>query len=679
MNRIKTWLLRNKHIRNLNEVISRNKYSSWIKNLLFNNDYWMLVCWFLGAQVICFAIELMQYGNLEETKNFFLNNTEIIRINILIIMAVTSVSFLFKRKYFVYTILGFILLGLGMSNRILLHTKGEPLTYFDIFLLKEAIEVSGQYIDKTMVISIILIFIIAISILFIVWKVMKKQQFFSGWIVYLMIFIVLLSTPMSIKAARDNGIIEDRFWDIISSYKANGFSYSFLSTIEASKRKTPDNYNENKVLELKEKVQQQEQINSIEDLDADVIMIQLESFFDPLLLEGISYNIDPISTFREMSDKYTSGISKVPTFGGGTVKSEFEFLTGMSIDCFSPGEIPYNTILRKQAVESMPSILKKYGLKAHALHNFEGTFYGRDEVYKNLGFDTFTPIEYMSGFAGTPLGWPKDEGLLDYIDAALNSTTENDFIYVVTAQGHGGYDYGDEYDKVIEVDGEIDENDKRQLEYYCNQLYETDQFIKSLIEYLEKRDKPTIVSFISDHLPSLNILNNESYNLEKYQVDYFIWDNIGLEKSDEDIEAYQLSTKILNLLNVSDSIMQNIHNTFKNDADYVDSLNILQYDILFGKHYYLEGQYPFEKVNTKLGIRNISVKDKYIKNGDLIIKGENFTGSSRVFVKNKMYDTVLIDNTELQVLGFDDDINLVSVNQVAGQAGRNNKILGNRE
>lgn len=619
------------------------------------------------------------YGVFEETRNFFENNPEVVRINILILLAVTSISFLFRRKYFVYTILSFILLGLGVSNRILLHTKGEPLTYFDMFLLREAIGVSKQYINKAIMIKAIIIVIIAIGILFSMWKFVKKQRFFSGWVVYSIIICVIVSMPISIKVARSNGVIEDRFWDIISSYKSNGFCYSFLATIEASKRKAPDNYNKNKLMKLKEEAHQQEKKQSIDELDVDVIMVQLESFFDPLLLEGISYNIDLISTFREMSNKYTSGTSKVSTFGGGTVKSEFEFLTGMSIDCFSPGEIPYNTVLRKNAVESVPSILKNYGLKTHAIHNFEGTFYGRDEVYKSLGFDTFTPIEYMSGFESTPLGWPKDEILLKYIDEALNSTVENDFIYVITAQGHGGYDYEEDYDKVIKIDGDINEGDKNQLEYYCNQLYETDQFIKSLIDYLEKRDKPTIVSFISDHLPSLNIINNELYNIEKYQVDYFIWDNIGLEKFDEDIESYQLSTKILNSLNVFDGIMQNIHNTFKNNTDYLDSLNILQYDILFGKHYYLEEQYPFEKVNTKLGIRNISIKDKYIKDGDLIIRGKNFTGSSRIFVKNKMYDTVFVDSTELRVIGFNNDINLVSVNQVASQAGRNNKILGNRE
>lgn len=675
MNKVKNWLLGNKYIRKLNEVISRNKYTAWIKNLLFNNDYWMLVCWFLGAQLICFAIEVMQYGNLEETINFFQNNTEIIRINILIILSVTSVSFLFKRKYFVYTILSFILLGLGMSNRILLHTKGEPLTYFDIFLLKEAIRVSGQYIDKTMIISTIFIFTILISILFIIWKVVKKQRFFSGWIVYLLIFIVIVSTPTSIKFARENGIIEDKFWDLISNYKANGFSYSFLSTVEASRRKKPDNYNKENILELKDKVQEQQKIDSIGKLDADVIVVQLESFYDPLKLEGIIYSIDPITTFRELSNKFTSGEAKVSTFGGGTVKSEFEFLTGMSIEGFSPGEVPYNTVLRKQAVESIPNILRDYGLKSHGIHNFEGTFYGRDEVYKNIGFDTFTPIEYMNDYECTPLEWVKDNILVKYISNALESTEENDFVYVVTAQDHGGYDYDGEYDKLITVDGDLDETERHQLEYYCSQLYETDQFIKSLIEYLENRDEPTIAVFVSDHLPSLNIINNRVSNDDKYIVNYVMWDNMGLEKEDENIEAYQLSTKLLNSIGVSNGIMQNIHNEFKNDDDYKEKLNLLQYDILFGKHYCLENKYPFTSVNTKIGIKEITVKKKYMDNGNLIIEGENFTEFSKVYIKNKMYDTVFVGETELRVDNFNDDLDKVSVNQVARQAGRNNKIL----
>ena len=675
MEKIRGWLLNNKYIKKINNALSKNKYTDWLKRAFINNTYGMLVLWFIGARLLCFAIEFMQYKDFDETMNFFNNNPEVIRVNVLILMTVTAISFLFKRKYFVYTIISFVLIGLGAANSMLLNTKGEPLTYFDIFLLKEAIEVSSRYINKEMIISVIAIVIFVISTLVIIWKLVKKQRFFSGWIVYILIFITILSTPLSIKAAKDNGIIEDKFWDLISNYKSNGFTYSFYSTVKASKRKQPSNYNEKSILKLKDRVLAQEQVSSKDAVDANIIMVQLESFYDPLRLADVKFSKDPIPTFRELSKNYSSGEVKVSTYGGGTVKSEFEFLTGLSIDCFSPGEVPYNTVLRKQAVESMPSILRNYGLKSHAVHNFEGTFYGRDEVYKNIGFDTFVPIEYMNNYGNTPLGWIKDDILVRYIDQALESTEKNDFVYVVTNQCHGGYDYDGEYDKLITVEGDLDETEHKQLEYYCTQLYETDQFIKSLIEYLENRGEPTVVIFVPDHLPSLNVINNKVSNEDKYIVDYVTWNNIGLDKEDENIESYQVSTKLLNSIGVTNGIMQNIHNTFKNDDNYIEELNLMQYDILFGKHYYLEKQYPFTSINTTLGIDKINVKNKYIKNGDLVIEGNNFTEFSKVFVKNKMYDTVLINENEIRVLNFDGDVDEVKVNQIARQAGRNNKIL----
>ena len=358
MDKIRGWLLNNKYIKKINNALSKNKYTDWLKRAFINNTYGMLVLWFIGARLLCFAIEFMQYKDFDETMNFFNNNPEVIRVNVLILMTVTAISFLFKRKYFVYTIISFVLIGLGAANSMLLNTKGEPLTYFDIFLLKEAIEVSSRYINKEMIISVIAIVIFVISTLVIIWKLVKKQRFFSGWIVYILIFITILSTPLSIKAAKDNGIIEDKFWDLISNYKSNGFTYSFYSTVKASKRKQPSNYNEKSILKLKDRVLAQEQVSSKDAVDANIIMVQLESFYDPLRLADVKFSKDPIPTFREFSKNYSSGEVKVSTYGGGTVKSEFEFLTGLSIDCFSPGEVPYNTVLRKQAVESMPSILR---------------------------------------------------------------------------------------------------------------------------------------------------------------------------------------------------------------------------------------------------------------------------------------------------------------------------------
>lgn len=97
MNKVKNWLLGNKYIRKLNEVISRNKYTAWIKNLLFNNDYWMLVLWLVGSFAIFFLIELMQRGNFKDVLEF-INNSTIVGINIGIILIITAISYLFKKS-----------------------------------------------------------------------------------------------------------------------------------------------------------------------------------------------------------------------------------------------------------------------------------------------------------------------------------------------------------------------------------------------------------------------------------------------------------------------------------------------------------------------------------------------------------------------------------------------------
>ena len=80
----------------------------------------------------------------------------------------------------------------------------------------------------------------------------------------------------------------------------------------------------------------------------------------------------------------------------------------MNLDFFGPGEYPYKTILQKTACESMAFDMKNLGYKAHAVHNNEATFYDRHKVFAQLGFDTFTPIEYMYDIERNPTGWCKD-------------------------------------------------------------------------------------------------------------------------------------------------------------------------------------------------------------------------------------------------------------------------------
>ena len=121
--------------------------------------------------------------------------------------------------------------------------------------------------------------------------------------------------------------------------------------------------------------------------------------------------------------------------GAGTANTEFECITGMNLDFFGPGEYPYKTILQKTVCESMAFDMKELGYTSHAIHNNEGTFYDRHKVFAQLGFDTFTPIEYMYDIKRNPTGWCEDEILVDEIVKTLDSTKKQDFIYAISVQG----------------------------------------------------------------------------------------------------------------------------------------------------------------------------------------------------------------------------------------------------
>jgi phosphoglycerol transferase MdoB-like AlkP superfamily enzyme len=200
----------------------------------------------------------------------------------------------------------------------------------------------------------------------------------------------------------------------------------------------------------------------------NIILIQLESFFDPAEVEFFTTSEDPIPTFRHLMNNYSSGYFKVPSVGAGTANTEFEVLTGMNLRYFGPGEYPYKTLLKyeKNQTESVATALKSFGYGAHALHNNGGNFYSRADVFNNLGFDSYTSKEFMNILQMTENGWAKDDVLTQHILNSMDSTEQQDFVFTITVQGHG--DYPEE--KVLEnprilVDGIADEGLKNSWEY----------------------------------------------------------------------------------------------------------------------------------------------------------------------------------------------------------------------
>ena len=88
--------------------------------------------------------------------------------------------------------------------------------------------------------------------------------------------------------------------------------------------------------------------------------------------------------------------------------------------------------------------------------------------------------------------------------------------------------------------------------------------------------------------------------------------------------------------------MQNFHTRYMNSNDqqgYLDKLELLEYDTLYGNDYAFDGHDPFPTTDMKMGIRDILVDHCEIKGDKLWIYGEGFNLYSVVYIDGKSVDT----------------------------------------
>ena len=77
-------------------------------------------------------------------------------------------------------------------------------------------------------------------------------------------------------------------------------------------------------------------------------------------------------------------------------------------------------------------------------------------------------------------------------------------------------------------------------------------------------------------------------------------------------------------------------------------LELLQYDILYGKQYVYGGTSPYQRVKLHLGVKD-TVLDKIekISDGRYYVTGENFTQSAYVEINEELVDATFISPTTL--------------------------------
>ena len=543
--------------------------------------------------------------------------------NALIIMLTLSVALFFSFRRPLLLTISSVWIGLGVANSVLMKFRSTPLSAIDFKVLQSAYSIIGIYLTPLQMVLIgVAVLCVAAGVVVMFVKAPRSRPQYKKVVPALILTAGFVLMPVNTVIKAED--MTSKYESITDTYANYGFACCFTYSIFNTGIEQPEEYNRQEVFNILEGLNVAS--NNHPQEQPNIVLVQLESFFDPAYIKGVTYSEDPVPVFRQLKEQCSTGFLRVPVVGGGTANTEFEVLSGMSLEFFGIGEYPYKTAIADQPCESVSFDLKELGYTAHALHNNTGTFYDRNKVYANLGFDTFTSSEYMRDIERNPLGWIKDKVLAGEIEKALQSTPGRDFVYAVSVQLHGKYPEGPVYeDPPIRVQGVESQEMENSLTYYVNEVREVDAFVGELVQRLADAPEPTVLVFYGDHLPCLDLEESELETGDLYQAEYVIWSNFGLLKEDKDVDAFQLTAEVMGRLGMNNGILTKLHQQQAGTQEYKQNLKVLQYDMLFGGKYSYIGRKAPKATDLKMGLEELSISAVTNDTAYVYIHGAGFT------------------------------------------------------
>lgn len=290
----------------------------------------------------------------------------------------------------------------------------------------------------------------------------------------------------------------------------------------------------------------------------DLVVVQSESLFDPSDLRGVEPG-DSLQNFRALAKKGLSGRLQVPTFAGGTIRTEFELLSGYPLDAFPAVEYPYLGIALHTPT-ALPVALSRFGYETSVVHPFQREFWNREDALRVLGFHS---MHFYDEFYTAPThGWyVTDAALFDRILTMLPDEEDAPprLLFAITMENHGpwGTERPIPADTLAAQPVPDGLSDKAQLELrnYLALLDSGDRALAPFAEALLARSRPTLLLVYGDHLPDLGATYRElGFDNDdkpwKQTVPYLLVGNVGYPEARLDSESEFLASLLLDALQV---------------------------------------------------------------------------------------------------------------------------------
>ena len=608
----------------------------------------------LLACILNFVIEAISRHSVIEAGAYMIGTPLVFLYNAFMIFITFSIVYFFKRRIFVRIIISVFWLVLGVANGYMLLKRVTPFNAQDLKVASDGLALINNYFNGF---ELVILGVGIVSVVVWVISMWKRGGQYTGKMhrIRALIGVIICAALYGVISdqAVDKRVVSTYFGNIAFAYEDYGLPYCFMASVFNTGINEPNDYNEATM----EAIAGDGALTKCETGRAsealpNILFVQLESYFDVSEAEFFTTSKDACPNLRSMFENYSSGYFKVPSVGAGTANTEFEVLTGMNLRYFGPGEYPYKTYVKEKPCESAASALSALGYGTHALHNNGGNFYSRARVFDNMGFDSFTSKEFMNILQTTPKGWATDDILVPNIMESMDTTEGQDFVFTISVQGHGDYPTEPTLENPeIIVSGVEDEGKRNAWEYYVNEVHEMDKFVGELIEAVESRNEPTVLVFYGDHLPTMDLEAKDLKSRYLYNTNYVIWDNIGLEKQDSNLAAYQIMAEVFDRLDIHSGTVFNYHQQRRQTKNYLADLELLQYDIMYGEQYVYENSgAPITEGHMVMGVKDAHITDLVTQlDGSYSVYGDNFTKQSKVYINGEKQTTKFLNNTRLDL------------------------------
>lgn len=513
--------------------------------------FWCLVLSFLAFLDVC----LIQYQNIEGIKDYLSNGYLNVMVGytliFIIFMFVTAIT---RRLWLSYGLTAIILEIAAIVSNIKLNAKGSPLLPWDIQMAKEALSVAENYSLSISMISIVVVITsILVTLALFANRKDKSEKIrlrisipvAAAFAVLLVVYVntTIFSGVWSINS-------DDRVYQVSQYYQRKGFPVAFTEYISyLLPQQAPEGYDKNTMKDIAGNIIA-EADSTDENNKPNIIVIMSESFWDVERLENVTFEEEVLPVFNQLKKESVYGNILSHVFGGNTVVSEFECLTGFDGSFFPTDYMVYGGYMKNE-FDSAVSFLKNQGYYTVAMHPYISTNYNRNVAYERFGFDETMFEDSFDEDCERVRSYVSDQAMYDKIAESYEQhqkTTDSPyFMFAITMQNHGGY-WGSSLNKETEVGFSAEGYDSTTIDCmndYFAGLHSSDEALGNLISYFRNVEEETIIVYFGDHMSDAGsneekMLSKESwydpatlsYETQAHLCPFLIWNNKESDSKD---------------------------------------------------------------------------------------------------------------------------------------------------